>query len=418
MRALEAALATQWCMKEDALEQLLTIAAREHETPTPEALEAYEAKSLARTERARTRDGVAIIDMTGATFKRANLMTAMSGATSYEIIRKDFQAALDDPKIKAIMFNIDSPGGQASGVSELAAAIFAARGQKPIQAYVNGHGCSAAYWIASATDRVIANDTAILGSIGVQMALKDDSAGEEKRGVKSYRFVSSQSPMKNAGPDTEAGAEAIQTEVDALAQVFVETVARNRGVDTETVLNDFGKGGIFVGKDAVKAGLADEVGDFEGVLAALSAGRRKSSPSGSTRKGTSMSDEAPASTATEQKVDVAAAVTAGVNAALAADRTRMAGIDKIAAAHNVDAAIVASAKEDGTDVGAFALAVAELATAAAAKKGADKLEALKGDETDAAEAAASTGSEPGEKTAEALANEIIASAASASGLKE
>src|SRR5206468_9882117 len=108
------------------------------------ALEAYQAKSLATAARARVRDGVAVLDAIGPLFKRANLMTAVSGATSYTILRNDLQAALDDPAVSAIVLNIDSPGGEASGTNELAQAVYEARGTKPIIAYAGGTGPPAA----------------------------------------------------------------------------------------------------------------------------------------------------------------------------------------------------------------------------------------------------------------------------------
>lgn len=408
MRALEAALNVVWAMEEGALQTLLAIAAREHET-TPEALEAYRAKSLANAERARVRNGVAIIDVIGATFKRANLMTAMSGATSYEMIRTDFQAALDDPKVKAILLNIDSPGGEASGIGELADAIFAARGQKPITAYVGGLGASAAYWMASAADNIVVDPTALLGSIGVKWAMRGDKPASDKD-APSYEFVSSVSPMKNADPGTKEGAAAFQALVDAMAGVFVTSVARNRGVDTETVLKDFGRGGIFVGMDAVQAGLADSLGSFETVLADLSAGNRKK-PTGAqqSRKGTTMSDT-PAEAANTTVAPPAAPavdVNAAVASALTAERTRTAGLDRIAAAHSVPADILAKAKEDGTDVAVFALAVADLTAKATADKQAAALAALKDDDTPAAAAAPSIG-EKGTDTVESVAAAIAA----------
>lgn len=387
MRALDAALNVIWAMEEGSLQTLLAIAGREHET-TPEAVEAYRAKTMAGTDRARVRDGVAIIDVIGATFKRANLFTAMSGATSYEIIRADFQAALDDPKVKGIMLNIDSPGGEASGTGELAAAVAAARGKKPITAYVGGMGASAGYWLASAADRVVVDPQAILGSIGVQWAMKGD-APENDKSAKTYNFISSQSPLKNASPETEAGAKQLQSAVDAMAAVFYEAVAMNRGVDIETALNNFGKGGIFVGKDAVKAGLADELGSFESVLAELSAGRKGASKSPSPRNGRTTMSETPEPTAEATAIDNTKAIGDAVSAALASERTRNAGLDRIASAHAVDAAVLAKAKEDGTDVATFALAVADMATAKAAAKAAATITALQTDEQVAATAAAS-----------------------------
>lgn len=272
-RVLDVALNSMWAMETEALERLLTIAAREHEI-TDEALEAYRAKALAGTERAEVRDDVAIIRAHGAMFHRANLMTAISGATSYDILLRDFTAALDNPHLEAIVLDIDSPGGVVGGASELAAAIYGARQKKvkPIVAYIGNRGASAAYWLASAADEVVVADTALVGGIGVQATLR---VSDDPQGETTYTFISSQSPMKNAGPDTDEGAKAIQSRVDALAQVFVEAVAAHRGRAAETVLKDFGRGDVFVGKDAVAAGLADRVGTFEALMSELQAGRKK-----------------------------------------------------------------------------------------------------------------------------------------------
>lgn len=412
MRALEAALNAMWAMEETALDRLFMIAERANDV-TPEALEAYRAESLKRAERATVRDGVAIIEANGALFKRANLMDAMSGATSYEIMRRDLQVAIEDPKVKAVLFSIDSPGGEVTGAGELARAIFDARGTKPIAAYVAGSGASAAYWIASAVDpgRITIDPTAMLGSIGVQMTVKDTSAADEKRGVKTYRFVSSQSPLKNADPAGEEGEAQIKAAVDATAAVFIADVARNRGVATETVLKDFGRGGIFVGQAAVDAGLADRIGTFESVLAELAAGHggRKASRS----KGVAMSDEVTFSAA-ERDAAVAAAKTA--------EKTRVAGLRKVAAGYGLADADLDAAIDGDVSVEAFALANADkaaearaaAATAAAqsakdsdAEKG-NRLTALKDDEDEAAKVAASKGNEPDADSVEAVAARISA----------
>jgi ClpP class serine protease len=278
-RALEAAEGAVWAMEEAALARLLIIAAREHEV----TIDAYRAASLDKGEQAEIRNGVAIITATGDLFKRANMFTAMSGATSYEIMRRDLQTAVDNPKVKAILLNLDTPGGEASGAGEFAAAVHAVRGVKPIKAYVNGMAASAGYWIATAADEIVVDAQAILGSIGVQMAMR---TREDAKGTTTHKFISSQSPMKNADPASEAGAAHIQGVVDAMASVFVGAVASYRGVAVATVLSDFGKGSILVGQDAVPAGLADRIGNFEGVLAELASGRGPASSS--ERKTTSM----------------------------------------------------------------------------------------------------------------------------------
>jgi hypothetical protein len=95
--ALDAALNAVWAMEEQALEVLLAIAARDHDV-TPEALEAYAAKSLANAEKAKVRDGVAIIEANGPLFRRANIMTAISGATSYDVLRRTSKRRLMTPR--------------------------------------------------------------------------------------------------------------------------------------------------------------------------------------------------------------------------------------------------------------------------------------------------------------------------------
>lgn len=350
MRALDAALNAVWAMEERALETLLDVAARDNTDVTPQALEAYRAKGLDGTQRATVRNGVAILGIAGPLFKRANLFTAISGASSYDVLRTDLQAALDDPKVNAILLDIDSPGGEVNGGNELAQAIYAARDTKPIVAYVGGTGASMAYWIASSASKVVVDPTSILGSIGTQVAFAEraPAAGEMR-----YRFVSTQSPNKNPDPGTEAFDKSVQTTIDALSAVFIEAVARNRGVTVAAVLSDFGKGGTFVGQMAVDAGLADSVGDFEGVLAELTAGRI-STPSNRDRKAKTMTEVPVASAYIEQAVatgmanaarSAPAKTEAPAEPVVSAEEARAAEEDAIVARISGDASIVAQGLE-------------------------------------------------------------------------
>ncbi|WAC26416.1 S49 family peptidase [Ancylobacter sp. SL191] len=287
MRAFDAVLGTAWAMLPEALETMLSIALRENDI-TPEALEAYRAQSVGRAETLEQRDGVAVLNAIGPLFRRANLFTAMSGATSYEIMRRDLQVALDDPALRAVLLNLDTPGGDANGIDELAKAVSAGRSVKPIVAYVGGQAASAGYWLASAASEIVVSDTATLGSIGVVLSV---TKREASSGAKSFEFVSSQSPLKRVDPETESGASELQRLANDLGQVFVESVATNRGRTVEQVMADFGKGGMLVGAKAVAAGLADRLGTFEGTLAQLQNSGR--SPGRFTRsaRGTKMSED-------------------------------------------------------------------------------------------------------------------------------
>ena len=174
--------------------------------------------------------------------------------------------------MRAILLTFDSPGGQVNGVAELAAAIRATGARKPVEAYVSNDANSAAYWLASAAQRITVADTATLGSIGVRMGLTDTSEQDARRGIKRIEFISSQSPDKVPDLATSEGKAKVQKIVDDLADVFVGAVAENRGVAKETVINRYGRGGIEIGAQAVKLGMADALGSFEGTLERLAAG--------------------------------------------------------------------------------------------------------------------------------------------------
>lgn len=276
MRAWNKATAEPWAITETALHTILEIAARDNEPP--EAVAAKLGKELQNTHKVTERDGVAIIPVTGPLFRYANLFTAISGATSYEMLAQDFTAALENPEISAIILNIDSPGGEVNGCAELASMIFGARGQKPIIAYASGDAASGAYWIASAADEVVASETSGLGSIGVVGVYR--GARQDKNVPATIEIVSSQSPNKRLDPESDHGRGKLQARIDAMAEVFVNTVARNRGVEPERVLEQFGGGDILIGKMAVTAGLADRIGSLERLIAEFSSKTNPASAQG------------------------------------------------------------------------------------------------------------------------------------------
>lgn len=275
-RVLETLQASAWNMMPEYLNTMLAVV---HRATDLEAIEREMGTVLENTHEATVRDGIAKIPICGPMFKFANLFTAISGATSYEMLATDLGAALDNPDVTAIVLDIDSPGGEALGCSELARLIAESRGTKPIIAYVSGYGCSAAYWLAVAADQVIVSDSAIVGSIGTRMTYIDTSEADAKDGVREIEIISSQSPFKgDDNPATESGRAATQRLVDSLAQVFVDAVAEYRGVTAEHVLAHFGQGGVFVGAEALANGMADGIGTYESVHAGLLASASTARP--------------------------------------------------------------------------------------------------------------------------------------------
>ena len=233
-----------------------------------ESLSVRAEKHLNNTRTVSIRDGTAIIPIQGPITARSDIFTFLMGGTALSDLAKDFQTALEDDQVQAILFDIDSPGGVALGPSEMAEIIFNARGKKPIWSYVGRNCSSAAYWIASATEKIIANPSALLGSIGVVTTIPVQEEPDSE-GYKNIEIVSSNANKKRPDPRTAEGMAEIKRELDDLESQFIGSVARYRSTTINSVKNDFGQGGVLIGKNAVSSGMADEIGSYEETLAKL-----------------------------------------------------------------------------------------------------------------------------------------------------
>ncbi len=247
-----------WAITEAALNNILTIASRQNESI--EVVSAKLGRELNSSYVTEIREGAAVIPVVGPLFRYANIFTAISGASSYEVLAKDFTSALENPDVHSIILDIDSPGGEVNGCAEFASMIFEARRKKPIIAYASGDAASGAYWIASACDQIIASETSMLGSIGVVAVYR----GSKDENV--LEIVSSQSPYKRLDPSSKDGKSRLQSRIDDLATVFIESIAKHRGVDPLTVIKDFGGGDVLIGKNAINSGLADDIGSLEQII--------------------------------------------------------------------------------------------------------------------------------------------------------
>lgn len=266
--AFDLIAATPWAIAPEMLDTIRAIALRENETV--EALEAKLGRPLQNTRSVTLRGAVAVVPVTGPIFRYANLMTQLSGATSMEVLAKDFTAALEDPTVSAIVLDINSPGGQVTGIADFAAMVRASA--KPVVAYVDGMAASAAYWIAAAAGDVVMSKSAMAGNVGAVLGL------DTRKDPHRAEIVSSQSPNKRPDATTDAGRAQLQVMVDALAQVFIEDVAAFRGLTPEAVIADWQGGAVFVAADAVRVGMADRIGTLEEVIAGL-AGAKAARPS-------------------------------------------------------------------------------------------------------------------------------------------
>lgn len=279
MSLYEWAQSVPWQIAPDALALMLELAQRAEVDEDALKQAMHGPKSLALRDgrpREDSRDivmhgPVARIAIDGPIFRYADYFTKYSGGITTEALAKNFQRAMDDPAVGAILFVIDSPGGEATGINEFADAIYAARSIKPSAAYVEGFGASAALRIATATGLVVVDEDAWMGSIGTVFGVTDPSKQLNKRTID---FVSSQSPKKRADPTTPEGAAYYQQMVDDMTETFIAKVMRDRGMNREQVLAL--AGGMVIGAQAVTAGLADRLGSEDqliGQLASRASGR-------------------------------------------------------------------------------------------------------------------------------------------------
>ncbi len=206
--------------------------------------------------------GVAIVTLDGVLAKRMNLFMRISGGTSTQIAAKEIRAALADPAVKAIVLNIDSPGGTVDGTQELADLVYSARGVKPIVAVADGTMCSAAYWIGCAADKVfITSDTTVVGSIGVVATHMDYSRQDKNAGIDTTEITAGRFKRLDteSGSLTREGRAEFQAQVDQLYQVFIAAVARNRDTTEDDVHERMADGRTFLGQKAIATGLVDGV---------------------------------------------------------------------------------------------------------------------------------------------------------------
>lgn len=221
----------------------------------------------------RNEDGIALINVHGELVNRGAYVGAVSGLTSYEGLDASLRAARDDSSVRAIVLDMNSPGGAAAGAIETAELVRKISQEKPVVAFVNALAASAAYAIASGASHIIATPSATLGSIGVVWMHLDRSAQLDKSGLKptlltAGAYKADGHPFASLPDDARLR---IQSQIDAVYSLFIKAVATHRGMSTENVRKT--EAGVFMGRTAVDAGLADEIGGLDDVFAFLNRDR-------------------------------------------------------------------------------------------------------------------------------------------------
>jgi protease-4 len=209
--------------------------------------------------------GVGIIDVVGVLTKYGSSLT--DGPSTLGI-REVLRMPVGDPTVRAIVLRIDSPGGSARGIDDLAADIGLAASVKPLTVFAEDAALSGAFWIAAGAGRIVANRGALIGSIGTYTVVTDVSAQAEKLGIKV--MVVKAGEMKGVGePGTEVTDDQladVQRVVNEVNELFVGAVAAGRGMPRQRA-EALADGRVHVAGEALRLGLIDAIGTFDDVLA-------------------------------------------------------------------------------------------------------------------------------------------------------
>lgn len=242
-------------------------------------------------------ENIALVDVQGTMTKRGSSF----GGGGTVAMREQLRRATRDPVVEGIMLRIESPGGAVSGTAELAQAIADASAVKPVHAYIEDLGASAAYWAASQTQFVSANKMASVGSIGTYMVVADYTRAYENAGIKVH--VISTGPFKGAGvPGSQLTEEQLayfREEVAKINEHFLDAVKKGRRM-TRAQVDSLATGRTWLASEAQANGLIDSVESFDAAVQRLSQAIKAS------KKGKKMSETTTApSAATVQEIEAA-----------------------------------------------------------------------------------------------------------------
>jgi signal peptide peptidase SppA len=213
-------------------------------------------------------DGVAVVPVEGPLFDRGWSFLGLVDFEGYDTVAARVRAAMADREARAVVLQFDSPGGMVAGCADGARAIRAAAdgAGKPLVAHADELCASAAYWLATAADRIVVPDTGTAGSVGVIAAFPDASARLEREGLRVHVITSgaAKADGHSAVPMSPEARARLQAEVDQLAGVFAADVARRRRMTADAVRALEAR--VFIGGEAVRAGLADDVGNLDAAV--------------------------------------------------------------------------------------------------------------------------------------------------------
>lgn len=272
-------------------------------------------------------DGLAYIPITGLLINRFN--SSWGFVTGYNFIRTQLNAALEDVDVKAIVFDVNSGGGQVAGCFELATEIYKSRDIKPSIAVVDAASYSAAYALASSASKVIVTPSGGVGSIGAVIMHMEYSNYLKDVGIKvTMVFAGDKKVDGNPYESLSESAKVdMQTTVDEARTKFVDLVSMNRGLEAQVVFDTQAQ--CYSVSEALQLGLIDGIATpIDAVVSFLN----ELESSDITEKEIEMSNKttnqpsAESSTVASEEKTVTKVETVDTKALVTAERTRINGI--------------------------------------------------------------------------------------------
>lgn len=223
-------------------------------------------------------DGVAVISVSGGMANRSTWFTRWVGIPTYQDIRERFGEAAADEKVNGVLFHLDTSGGMAEGCRATASFVRQFNNKvKPVIGFTDSKALSAGYWLIAASQQIVADQDAELGSIGAIVVFMEYTEMMKNMGItpKVFRSAPHKAPVTPYEKLSDIGSKTLQDSIDRLHTMFTEGIADLRDMKVSVVKETIANGKVYPTKEALKLNMVDKSLSFEQAVAKISAALKK-----------------------------------------------------------------------------------------------------------------------------------------------
>jgi signal peptide peptidase SppA len=210
-------------------------------------------------------NGIGTIKIAGTLVNEYSPANRYWGDVSYDEVAAAAYAMAADESVKAVILDIDSPGGDANGIERGSSALAALGIAKPVYTFCGAMMCSAAYWLGAEGKQIWATSLSTVGSIGVVAIHRSFEKAYEKEGIavtvlRQGQYKMLLNPFEDITPEAKSMMEG---QMAIIYSMFLGHVSDKRGISVAELASGAGQGQTFLGVQAVKEKLVDQVGDYQ-----------------------------------------------------------------------------------------------------------------------------------------------------------